>query len=306
MHNGDRPVLVIGSLNMDLVVCVDSLPAKGETIFGNTFARFPGGKGANQAIAAARLGARVAMAGCVGGDAFGGELCAGLVENLVDASQVYTMDTCTGTALITVDAAGANTIVVVPGANGSVSPTIIDKALACHESPGVLLLQHEIPPAAVEHAIGAAKRKGWLVILNPAPMRKVPASSLRQVDILIPNETEAALLTGRPVTSVYEAGLAAKHLQQQGAGTVVITLGSQGALWTKNEICEHIPAVPVKAVDSTAAGDAFIGALACALAKGRPIAAGLRLAAAAAALSVTRSGAQPSLPWRSELPAELI
>lgn len=301
MADGKLPVLVIGSLNMDLVVCTETLPTKGETIFGKTFARFPGGKGANQAIAASRLGARVSMVGCVGNDAFGRELCAGLVENLVDASSVNTVDTFTGTALITVDGAGANTIVVVPGANESVSSAIVDKALNRYEIPGVLLLQHEIPAATVHYAARTAKKRGWLVILNPAPARKVPADIMTNVDIFIPNETEAAFLTGQPVSSPEAAAQSANKLRNLGAGTVVITMGSQGALCVTAKATEHIQPIPVKAVDSTAAGDAFIGAMACALAEGRPLAASLRLAAIVAALSVTRSGAQPSLPWRHEL-----
>jgi ribokinase len=306
MDSGERPVLVIGSLNIDLVACTENLPARGETIFGKTFSRFPGGKGANQAIAAARLGARVAMAGCVGNDAFGSELCAGLTENGVDASQVHTVGTSTGIAMITVDGAGANTIVVVPGANACVSPAIIDQALSRYETPGVLLLQHEIPAAAVSHAACAAKKMGWLVVLNPAPARAVSPAVLANVDILIPNETEAALLTGRPAASFDEAALAAKHLMSLGVGSVVVTMGSQGALCATDRATERIAPVAVKAVDTTAAGDAFIGAVAYALAAGRTLNAGLRLAAAAAALSVTRSGAQPSLPCRRELDPGLL
>jgi ribokinase len=191
--------------------------------------------------------------------------------------------------------------VVVPGANDSVSPAIVDEALARHEIPGILLLQHEIPASTVHHAACAAKKRGWLVILNPAPARKVPAEILAHVDILIPNETEAALLAGHPVSSLAEAAQAANKLRGLGANTVVITMGSRGALCVTAEATEHIPPVPVTAVDSTAAGDAFIGAIACTLAEGKPLATSLRLAAVVAALSVTRSGAQPSLPWRHEL-----
>jgi ribokinase len=294
-------VLVIGSLNMDLVVKVDSLPEKGETIFGRSFARFPGGKGANQAIAAARMGARVTMVGCVGTDDSGKELQLGLVENHVDASPVRSVDECTGTALITVDRNAANTIIVVPGANDCVTFDDIDTALAGFKTPGILVLQHEIPAQAVYHAVHSAKEKGWFVILNPAPAREVPDQVMQYVDILIPNETEAAVLCKRPIQSVEDAAGAARELLAKGVKTVVITMGRQGALCCTNDSLRHVPPLQVSAVDSTAAGDAFVGALSCSLARGETLDAALQIASTAAALSVTRPGAQPSLPSWEEV-----
>lgn len=307
MLNTQKSVLVIGSLNMDLVARVDNLPTVGETIFGKTFTRFHGGKGANQAIAAARMGAKVSMVGCVGDDYFGRELLSGLSENGVEASGVRSVSGSSGTALITVDEHGANTIVVVPGANSCVTLTDIDAGLAKFTGhPGILLLQHEIPDQVVRYAIEAAKAAGWLVILNPAPARELSPSVMHCVDIIIPNETEAEVLCGQSIRTVEDAASAGRELLAMGVGAVVITMGRQGALYCTREHTQHIPALPVNAIDSTAAGDSFAGTLACAVAQGRTLEASLRIATAAAALSVTRSGAQPSLPWREELEESLF
>jgi len=301
MQQKEKQVLVIGSINMDLVVRTEKLPTIGETIFGKTFARFPGGKGANQAIAAARLGAQVSMVGCVGEDDFGRELFFGLRENHVDVSFVGKSAEATGIALITVADRGSNTIVVVPGANNEVAITDVDKAFAKYNEPGVLLVQQEIPSTVVRYAIETAKKNNWLVILNPAPAREVSDEVLRCVDILIPNETEASVMTGRTVGSIEDARLAAEVLLAKGIGAVIVTLGSQGAFYCRKGFATHIAPIKVDAIDSTAAGDAFVGALACALARGEAIAEGLQFAAKVAALSVTRPGAQASLPWRREL-----
>ncbi len=190
------PVLVIGSLNMDLVARCDHLPRPGQTVFGSDFFTAAGGKGANQAVAAARLGARVAMAGCVGDDQFGRELLEGLRTDGVRCQSVQQVAQPTGTALITVDAQGANTIVVISGANMACDATLVERALASVDGPGVLLLQHEIQDAANAHAIRAARRAGWFIVLNPAPARTIAPELLPLIDLIVPNETEAAALSG--------------------------------------------------------------------------------------------------------------
>jgi ribokinase len=291
-----KPVLVIGSLNMDLVARCQHLPRTGQTVFGTDFFTAAGGKGANQAVAAARLGARVAMTGCVGDDQFGHDLVAGLRRDGVRCDTVQTVAHPTGTALITIDAAGSNTIVVISGANGTCDTALVDRALAGADAPGILLLQHEIPEDVNAHAIRAARMAGWFIVLNPAPARHVAPALLRLIDIVVPNETEAAALTGSNV-----AHEAARHLVALGARAALITLGGEGALYCDADGELRCPAVEVQAVDTTAAGDAYIGALAAALAEHRNVVDSLGFAAAAAALAVTRLGAQPSLGTREEV-----
>ncbi|XEQ91247.1 Ribokinase [Sporomusa carbonis] len=296
-----KPVLVVGSLNMDLVATADRLPAVGETVFGKDFATFAGGKGANQAVAAGKLGAKVTMVGCIGQDAFAQQLLNSLAANSVNTALVRQVDISTGTALITVGASGANTIVVVPGANAHCNKQDVDKALSSFSQPGILLVQHEVPSITVEYAIKAAKAAGWTVILNPAPARQVPESTLALVDIITPNETEAAVLTGSKINSPDDAVVAGKRLLALGVKAVVVTLGGQGAMCITNQEIYHVPPIRVDAVDTTAAGDAYTGALAAALAEGQSLKAGLKFAAVAAGISVTRRGAQPALPWRQEV-----
>jgi ribokinase len=287
---------VIGSLNMDLVVRCGHLPTPGQTVFGKDFFTAAGGKGANQAVAAARLGARVAMAGAVGDDQFGRDLVAGLRREGIDTDAVRSVAQLTGTALITVDAAGANTIVVISGANTACDEALVAPALANAGAPGLLLLQHEIPEPANAHAIRAARAAGWFIVLNPAPARPLDSALLPLIDIIAPNETEAAAIIG-----TNDPGAAARHLLAQGARAVLITLGAEGAFYQDADVALHCPAVAVQAVDTTAAGDAYIGALATALAEDRAIADSLGFAAAAAGLAVTRFGAQPSLGSRQEV-----
>ena len=296
-----RPVLVIGSLNMDLVARCARLPAKGQTVFGSDFLTTAGGKGANQAVAAARLGARVTMAGCVGADAFGGTLITGLREAGIDTDHVMQVARPTGTALITIDGAGANTIVVISGANAACDAALADRALASAGGPGILLLQHEIPAPVTAHAIRAAHAAGWSVILNPAPAAPLVDDLLPLIDIVAPNETEVAAITGLEVSGRAGARDAAGHLMARGARGVLVTLGGDGVLYRDASHSLHCPAVAVAAVDTTAAGDAYIGALGAALAEGRELPECLGFAAAAAALAVTRLGAQPSLASRDEL-----
>lgn len=301
MATSPKPVLVIGSLNMDLVVRCEHLPERGQTIFGQDFFTAPGGKGANQAVAAARLGAWVSMAGCVGRDQFGRDLIAGLHAAGIDTATIEPVDPATGTALITVDSQGANTIVVVSGANASCDAALVQRALASASGPGILLLQHEIPDEANAYAIDAARAAGWFIVLNPAPSRSIAPNVLPLIDLIIPNETEAAAIAVRPVTSRSEAVAAARNLLGRGARAVLVTLGADGALYCSGDTTLHCPAVTVNAIDTTAAGDAYIGALAAALAEERALTESLGVAAAAAAFSVTRLGAQPSLGTRDEL-----
>ncbi len=291
-----KPVLVIGSLNMDLVARCEHLPRTGQTVFGTDFFSAAGGKGANQAVAAARLGARVTMAGCVGDDRFGHDLVAGLRRDGVRSDAVRTVAHPTGTALITIAADGANTIVVISGANAACDTALVDRALADADGPGILLLQHEIPEAATAHAIRAARAAGWFIVLNPAPARPIGRDLLALIDIIVPNETEAAALTGSS-----DPREAARHLLAQGACAALITLGGDGALYCDAGATLRCPAVAVQAVDTTAAGDAYIGALAVALAEDRSVADSLGFAAVAAGLAVTRLGAQPSLASREEV-----
>ncbi len=320
MPSTAMPVMVIGSLNMDLVARCARLPMTGETVFGQDFFTAFGGKGANQAVAAARLGARVGMAGCLGNDAFGAQLREGLRDAGIDARCVASVPRATGTALITVDAAGANTIVVISGANMQCDAALVDRALSDCASPGILLLQHEIPDAANAHAIRAAHAAGWFIVLNPAPARPIAPELLPLIDIVAPNESEAAVLTNQLVnnpagtSSPVEAALtnqlvssvpaareATHMLLARGARGVLITLGANGAVYCDARHEWHCPAIAVQAVDTTAAGDAYLGALATALAERRTLADSLGFAAAAAAIAVTRLGAQPSLATRAEL-----
>jgi ribokinase len=298
-----RPVLVVGSLNMDLVARCERLPREGETLFGTEFFTAFGGKGGNQAVAAARIGAHVTMAGCVGHDPFGTDIVAALTAAGVRTDSVLAVDRPTGTALITVDAAGANTIVVISGANMACDVALVDRALAGAAAPGLLLLQHEIPSETNAHAIRAAKAAGWFIVLNPAPARALPQDLLPLIDIIAPNETEAAALTGRSIASREDALAGADDLLAGGAGAVLVTLGRDGALYRDSSRALHCPALPVQAVDTTAAGDAYLGALAAALAEGQSLEQSLGFAAAAAGLAVTRLGAQPSLGTRAEVSA---
>jgi ribokinase len=291
-----KPILVIGSLNIDLVARCEHLPRGGQTVFGTEFFTASGGKGANQAVAAARLGSRVAMAGCVGDDQFGRDLLAGLQRDGVLCDAVRTVERPTGTALITIDALGGNTIVVISGANAACDTSLVDRALADAGAPGILLLQHEIPEEVNAHAIRQAHTAGWFIVLNPAPARLLTPALLPLIDVIVPNETEAAALTGSS-----DPQSAAQHLLAQGVRGALITLGGEGALYCDAGGTWHCAALAVQAVDTTAAGDAYIGALATGLAEDRGVVESLGFAAAAAALAVTRLGAQPSLGTRSEV-----
>ncbi|QXI08185.1 ribokinase [Pseudomonas tensinigenes] len=297
-------VVVIGSLNMDLVTRAPRLPVGGETLIGHSFATVSGGKGANQAVAAARLGAQVAMVGCVGNDDYGVQLRDALLAEQIDCQAVSTVNDSSGVALIVVDDNSQNAIVIVAGANGAMTPAVIDRFDAVLQAADVIICQLEIPDATVGHALKRARALGKIVILNPAPAsRALPADWFAAIDYLIPNESEATVLSGLPVDSLETAERAASKLIAMGAGKVIITLGAQGSLFANGQSFEHFPAPKVKAVDTTAAGDTFVGGFAAALANGKSEAEAIRYGQIAAALSVTRAGAQPSIPIQSDVQA---
>ncbi|MFW3895354.1 ribokinase [Pseudomonas bharatica] len=296
-------VVVIGSLNMDLVTRAQRLPRAGETLAGESFTTVPGGKGANQAVAAARLGAEVAMIGCVGDDAYGQSLREGLIAEGIDCRALEVVaGMSSGVALIVVDAASQNTIVIVAGSNGCLSSRLIERFDAMLQGADVVVCQMEVPPDTVAFALARARQLGKTVILNPAPVDgPLPVEWLASVDYLIPNESEAAALTGLPVDDLSSAQEAGRHLRGLGAVRVIVTLGAQGAVLVSARGSEHFAAPVVQAVDTTAAGDTFVGAFAAALARGCTEHESILFGQRAAAISVTRAGAQPSIPRLEEL-----
>jgi len=298
----DQPnVVVLGSANLDIVVPVPHHPATGETVLGGHHDRIPGGKGANQAVAAARLGARVAMVGRVGSDDAGGTLRAALQEAGVDCRHLAVDgQAASGLALIGVDRSGDNTIIVSPGANGRVGPDDVVAAAPLLASAAVTLVQLEVPAMAVEAALAAS---GGTVVLNPAPASLLSAALLERVDVLVPNRIELAQLAG----SAEADGLAAVEEMARGlpVPTVVVTLGADGALLVAGGDAVVLPAPPVEAVDTTGAGDAFCGAIAEALARGVAIDEATARAVHAGSLATTRRGAQPSLPTGAQVNASL-
>jgi ribokinase len=295
-------VVVVGSLNMDLVVCAPRIPHPGETVIGGEFYTAAGGKGSNQAVAAARLGAKVHMVGRVGQDELGAQLMETLEEAGVD-HQFVVQDpgSSTGVALITVADSGQNSIVVAPGSNMRLSPDDVDAARGAIGEADILLVQLETPLETVTRALQIARAKGVKTILNPAPARTLPRETFGLVDVLIPNETETAVLTGLSVGTQTEAKTAGVALRKQGVKTVVMTLGERGAIYADAGDVNALSAYEVKAVDTTAAGDAFVGAFAVATAEGKSLSEAVRWGNAAGALAVTKRGAQPSLPDRGAL-----
>jgi ribokinase len=292
-------IVIVGSINMDMVVRAPRHPAPGETILGSFFDTFPGGKGANQAIAAARLGGQVKMVGRVGNDSFGSILLEALRADEIDTSYVKrTGDVSTGVALITVSDDGQNNIVVVPGANSMLSPADIRAAAPAFEGAEAVVVQLEIPMETMKEAVSMACKYGAQVILNPAPAQALDESILAEVDYLVPNEGELLSITG-----MHSLAQAATNLKSLGLYGLVVTLGDNGVLVLQNGLSWHILPHEVPVVDSTAAGDAFVGAFAVALTEGKPVQEAAVWGNAAGAMAVTRAGAQPSLPNRADLEA---
>jgi ribokinase len=305
MSAAPRPIVVVGSLNADLVVRVERFPVAAETVMGHDLAVFPGGKGANQAVAAGRLGGRVHMIGRVGADDHGRLLRASLVAAGVDTAGLRDdSEAPSGTALITTDASGQNQIVVVAGANGHLTPDDVERSAFAFAGAAVVLLQLEVPLPVVEAAARLGRRAGATVVLDPAPARRDALDLLPLVDVVTPNELELRALTPdeRPGEPATEAAMA-RRLLGRGARQVIAKLGARGALVVSADGDEVLSPLAVRALDTTAAGDVFNGAYAVALAEGRsPTEAGA-FAIAASALSVTRRGAQPSMPTRAEVEA---
>jgi ribokinase len=294
---------------MDLVVRAAHMPIPGETILGSDFRTIPGGKGANQAVAAARLGAEVTMVGRVGVDTFGQTLLHDLISEGIDVSYLAMDDRASsGVAMITVDNQGQNSIVVAPGANHNLTPAEIYHAFSRINEVDIVILQLEIPLDCVETAAILSHQRGARTILNPAPAQPLPTGLLSSIDILIPNESETGLLTGLPVHEISQVESAGQKLFDQGAHCVVITMGNRG-VWVmpdKRQNGIHLPAHSVEVIDTTAAGDAFVAGLAVGLGEDLPLMEAVKLGNAAGALTVTRLGAQPSLPTRAEVNEFLI
>jgi len=293
-------IIVVGSMNADLVVRASRFPGPGETISGEDLQIIPGGKGANQAVAAARQGAAVAMVGHVGNDSFGPQLINNLKRNNVNTSHIKVdPQSATGTAIIVVDANGQNSIVLSPGGNGKVSPAEVrDISFSDHK---LLLLQLEIPVETVSAAARGARESDLHLLFNPAPARPLPKELISLPDFILPNESELSLLTDQTVKDLASAEKAAKTLLERGAQNVIVTLGANGALVVTQDMTKHVPAFEVKVVDTTAAGDAFIGGFASALLQNRPLEEAVRYGCACGALAATKFGAQPSLPTREEV-----
>ncbi|MGZ5498812.1 MAG: ribokinase [Candidatus Aminicenantales bacterium] len=301
-----KRILVIGSSNTDMVIRVPRIPRPGETILGGTFTMAAGGKGANQAVAAARAGGRVTFVARVGDDVFGERALANFATDGLDARFIVrTAGSASGVALINVDEHGENSISVASGANTLLSIEDVDRADDAFAAADIVLLQLESPLETVEAAARKAGERGVPVVLNPAPARPLEDGLLRRVAVLTPNEHEAEILTGVAVRDERGAREAAARLRARGPATVVITLGERGVFAAAREFEGLVPAFKVDPVDTTAAGDIFNGALAVALAEKLALAAALRFAQAAAAISVTRPGAQPSAPMRAEIEAFL-
>lgn len=297
-----RQILVVGSSNTDMVIKAAHLPRPGETILGGTFFMNPGGKGANQAVAIARLGGPVTFICKTGSDIFGHQSQQLFEEEGINTSYVFSdSGNPSGVALITVDEKAENCIVVASGANANLLPSDLEKAEEAIERADLVLMQLEVPMETVCFVADIAWQKGKKVILNPAPAHPLPADLLRHLYLITPNETEAEMITGVKITDESSAGEAARALSGMGVQHVIITLGLKGALIYSNGKAEMVPALKVEAVDTTAAGDVFNGALTVALSEGRSLKEAARFACKASAISVTRVGAQSSAPYRNEV-----
>jgi ribokinase len=299
-------VCVVGSSNMDLVVRTPRLPRPGETLTGTSLRTVCGGKGGNQAVMAGRLCARVTLVGRVGRDAFGEQLAANYRAEGLDTTHLLTdPDQPSGVAVLLVDDAANNCILVVPGANLALTPADVGRAADALTSAAVLLCQLEVPVETTAEALRLARAAGVKTVLNPAPAVPLDDAVLALADLCVPNETELEALTGLPATSQEEAERAARALLHRGPGAVLVTLGERGALLVREGGSLPVAPVPVRAVDPSGAGDAFIGSLAVFLARGAALEEAARQAAVVAALSVTRPGTQSSFPTRAEAEAAL-
>lgn len=295
-------IMVLGSVNTDLVLRCARLPRPGQTVGGHDFQSLPGGKGANQAVAAARLGAEVGFIGCVGDDDFGQRAREGLRREGLDTTHLHQVaGASTGVAMILVDEAGQNCIALSAGANAALSPAQVEAARPAIEAAALLICQLESPLPVVLHGIALARAAGVPVLLNPAPMQPLPAGLLDQVDVLVPNESEAAALLGLPPDAPFDAAEVAERLRALGPSTVIVTLGAGGVQLAADGLNLHLPAPAVQAVDTTGAGDTFIGAWAAARCRGEGLREAIAFAQRAAALSVTRAGAQAAMPYPHEL-----
>ncbi len=300
-----KSILIIGSLNMDASVRVKRFPLSGETLLGESVSFVPGGKGANQAVAAGRLAtkSKVSMVGCVGSDSFGPALIDGLQNANVDASGIRTcQEISSGFAVVTVDDQAHNEIIVIPGSNGLCDENYVRSMDDAIRAADYVIFQMEIPASAVYYGIHRAKELGKTVILNPAPAPDhLPSDILKDVDYLIPNETELMHLSGCSGTTIPEFTQAARTFVEAGVGHVIVTLGEQGALVVDRETEALVPSCPTKAVDTVAAGDCFNGALVVALSEGCSLLDAVTFANHAASVAVSRKGAQDSLPWREDI-----
>lgn len=293
-------ILVIGSSNTDMTVCSATLPKPGETVLGGDFRMGPGGKGANQAVAARLLGGEVTFVCKLGRDMFGEGASKHYESCGLDTSKILWSDKPSGVALITVDSKAENSIVVASGANADMTVSDIDSVADIIKSSGILLLQLEIPMDAVVHAAEIAYSAGVQVVLNPAPAAALPAELLKCVSILIPNETEASAISGIDINNFETAAAAAERLKGMGVREVIITMGSRGSVVCDGD-CTFVPAVKVNAVDTTAAGDTFCGGVCVALSEGKDLLEAVKFATAASSIAVQRPGAQDSVPNRCEV-----
>ena len=297
-----KRITVIGSSNIDFVMRMERLPKVGESVADAEFMQTFGGKGANQAVAAARAGGTVSFVNCVGNDPYAAEMVANFERDGIDTSHIYhETDLSSGTALIMVGESGHNYLGVAPGANYRLTPERVETKRSLIAESAVVLLQYEIVSQTVERVLRIAGEEQTPVLFNFAPARSFPTDRLSLVHTLVVNESEAAALAGIPVETDDEARSAAKTLLAMGSRVVIVTLGAAGSIVATADGVAHVPAYAVEAVDSTAAGDTYCGCLATALAEGRPLDEAVRFASAAAALSVRRMGAQPSTPWRAEI-----
>lgn len=297
-----KKIVVVGSINMDLVIFSHRIPGIGETIMGRDFSVIPGGKGANQAVAASRLGADVHFIGCVGDDVFGHQLLDHLtLENIGLEFVNIEPNTSTGVALITVSEAGENTIVLSSGANASVTPEFVQKAEELIRSASIMLIQLEIPINTVEEAVKIAKKHNVPIILNPAPARELSEELLKHIDYLVPNESEGKLIAFHSLEKDKSIREVVRVLTEKGVRNPIITLGEDEVCYLDDKQYSHLPAHKVDVVDTTAAGDSFTAGLAVALSEGKSLRDSLYFAQKVASITVTRFGAQPSLPYRKEV-----